>query len=388
MRRLLPILSILCLAALAPAALAQDKPADVKGLFLMTDYPAVTVQPGTTSNVSLRLQNYGLPPERLGLKVDGVPSGWTATLLGGGQPVAAAMPGTNSSVSLQLRLEVPKDAAIATQTLTVSATGGDQNVSLPIAVSLAKELPAKLSVEPKLPALRGSAKSTFEYQLTIKNDSGRNILASFGAEAPQNFETSFTEQYGSQELSSIPIEAGQSKDVKLKVRPPTTVGAGTYPVSVTASAEDAKATTKVSLEIVGQPKLRIVGREGLMSARAEAGEQASVPVFVVNEGSAPADNIELSGTAPSGWKVEFQPKTIERIAPNQRTEAQALITPSAKSLAGDYMANLRASAQGEQASGDFRITVSTSTMWGIIGAGILGIALLIMVGAVARFGRR
>jgi uncharacterized membrane protein len=104
MRRFLPILSVIFLAAAAPALYAQDKPADVKGLYLMTDYPAVTVQPGTTSNVSLRLQNYGLAPDRLSLKVDGVPAGWTATLLGGGQPVAAAMPATNSSVSLQLRL--------------------------------------------------------------------------------------------------------------------------------------------------------------------------------------------------------------------------------------------------------------------------------------------
>lgn len=394
MRRFLPtgsLFSLVLLLSLAAGAMpghAEDRPPDVKGLFLMTDYPAVTAQPGTTSNVSLRLQNYGLAPERLALKVEGVPEGWSATLLGGGQPVAAAMPGTNSSVSLQLRLDIPKSASMEAQTITVSAAGAGQTVSLPIVVSLAKELPAKLSIEPKLPALRGSAKSTFEYQLTIKNDSGRNILVSFGADAPKNFETSFTEQYGSQELSSIPIETGQSKDVKLKVRPPSTIGAGTYPVSVTASAEDAKATTKVSLEIVGQPKLRIAGREGLMSARAEAGEQASVPVFVMNEGSAPADGVELSGTGPSGWKIEFQPKTIDHIAPNERIEAQALITPSAKSLAGDYMASLKASAQGEQATGDFRITVSTSTMWGIAGVGILGVALLIMVGAVARFGRR
>ncbi len=31
---------------------------DVKGLYLLTDYPAVTVQPGTTSTVNLRLRNY------------------------------------------------------------------------------------------------------------------------------------------------------------------------------------------------------------------------------------------------------------------------------------------------------------------------------------------
>jgi uncharacterized membrane protein len=373
--------------ATVPAA-AQDAPKDIKGLFLLTDYPAVTVRPGTATSVSLRLQNYGLPPERLTLRLDGVPAGWTATLLGGGQPVAAAMAGTNSSVSLQLRIDVPANAAMGTQTMTVSAEGGGQTVSLPIAVALAKELPAKLTVEPKLPALRGTARSTFEYQISIKNDSGRNLVVSFGAQAPRNFETSFTEQYGSQEISSIPIEAGQSKDVKLKVRPPSTVGAGRYPVSVTATAEDATAKTEVALEVVGQPRLRVSGRDGLMSARAEAGTQTSVPVIVFNDGSAPADGIELSGTGPSGWKVEFEPKTIERIAPGQRAEAQAQITPSAKSLAGDYMVNVRASAQGEQATGDFRTTVSTSTLWGIIGAGIVGIALLVMVGAVARFGRR
>jgi uncharacterized membrane protein len=388
MRRLLLACFALLILAAAPAAHAQDAPKDVKGLYLLTDYPAVAVRPGTTSNVSLRLQNYGLAPERLSLKVDGVPKGWTATLLGGGQPVAAAMPATNSSVSLQLRLEVPANAGMGTQTLTVTAQGEGQSVSLPVAVALAKELPAKLTVESKLPSLRGTARSSFEYQLTIKNDSGRNLLVSFGAQAPKNFETSFTEQYGSQELSSIPIEAGQSKDIKLKVRPPSTIGAGKYKASVTVSAEDAKASTEVTLEIVGQPRLRLTGREGLMSARAEAGEQATVPVLIVNDGSAPADNVELSGSGPSGWKVEFNPKTIANIAPGQHAEAQALITPGNKSLAGDYMANLRASAQGEQASGDFRISVSTSTLWGIVGAGILGIALLILVGAVARFGRR
>ncbi len=83
---------------------------DVKGLYLLTDYPAVSVRPGTTSTVSLRLQNYGLPPERFALSVDGTPAGWTATLLGGGQPVAAAMPATDQSVSLQLRLDVPANA--------------------------------------------------------------------------------------------------------------------------------------------------------------------------------------------------------------------------------------------------------------------------------------
>jgi uncharacterized membrane protein len=375
------------LALAAPhAGTAQDK-TPIKGLYLLTDYPAVTAQPGSTSTISLRLQNYGLPPERLALSVEGLPTGWSATILGGGQPVAAAMPGTDASVALQLRLEVPAKATSGA-TLTVHAKGVAQDIALPIQVALAKDLPAKLSIETKLPALRGTARSSFEYQLTIKNDSGKAVVASLSAQAPRNFETSFTEAYGSQELSSIPIEAGQSKDVKLRVRPAATVPAGLYTVFVNVAGEGTSAKAEVVLELVGQPQLRLSGRDSVVSARASAGIETSIPIVVANEGTANAEGIELSASAPTGWKIEFEPKAIERVEPGKRVEVQALITPSPKALAGDYMTSLRASSRGEQVSQDFRIAVSTSTYWGIVGAGIIGIALLVMVGAVARFGRR
>ena len=379
---------IVLIPSLWSAAALAETPKDVKGLYLLSDYPAVSVRPGTTSTISLKLQNYGLAPQRYQLSVSGVPAGWTATLLGGGQPVAAAMPATDSSVGLQLRLDIPAGAAVGTETLTVSAQGQGSSANLPVAVTLAEKLPAKLSVQSALPALRGSPKSNFDYQLTIKNDSGRNLTVSFAASAPKNFETSFTEAYGSQELSSIPIEAGQSKDVKLHVRPPSSVDAGHYPVAVTVSAEDANAKTEVALDVVGQPRLQIAGRDGLVSASAQAGRQASVPIVVSNDGSAAADNIELSGSGPNGWKISFEPKTIERIEPGKDQEVQALITPTDRSLAGDYIATIRASSRGENNSTQFRVSVTTSTIWGVAGVGIIGAALLVMVGAVARFGRR
>jgi uncharacterized membrane protein len=378
---------IVSLLAAAPA-FAADANHDIKGLYLLTDYPAVTVQPGTTSTVNLKLRDYGVAPERLALSVSGVPQGWTATLLGGGQPIAAAMPATDDSVSLDLRLDVPKDAKIGTQTLTVNADGASSHIALPVAVTLAKELPAKLTLQPQLPELRGSSRSSFEYTLTIKNDSGKKLLVSLAADAPRNFDTSFTEAYGTQQLTAIPVDAGKSKDVKLKVSPPDTVDAGHYPVTARIAAEDARASAKVALDITGQPKLSLSGREGLLSARATAGKESSVPVVVTNTGTAPAENILLSANAPSGWKVTFEPKTIDRIAPNEHKQVQALISPPSKAIAGDYVTGLTASARGETGTADFRVTVTISTVWGVAGVGIIGAALLIMVGAVARFGRR
>lgn len=388
MRRLVLSVCMVIVGLGAAPLRAEETPKDIKGLYLLTDYPAVTVRPGTTSTISLRLQNYNLPPERLELSVSGVPTGWTATLLGGGQPVAAAMAATNSSASLQLRLDVPANAPMGTQNLTIAAHGKSMNADLPVAVTLAKDLPAKLTVTPQLPELRGTAKSSFEYQISIKNDSGKRLTVALAADAPRNFETSFTENFGSQELNAVPVDAGQSKDVKLKVRPPNTIGAGRYPVVMRATAEDATAKADVALEVTGQPKLDIAGRDGLVSARAEAGKEATIPVLITNSGTAPADQIELSGSGPSGWKINFEPKQIERIAPGQNQEVQALVTPAAKAIAGDYVSTVRATSRGESASSNFRITVTTSMIWGVYGVGIIGVALLVMVGAVARFGRR
>src|SRR5215831_7353542 len=125
----------LAISLIVPAAQAADEhEPNIKGLYLMTDYPAVTIRPGTTSNIPLRLQNYGLAPDRYQLSVSGVPSGWTATILGGGQPVAAAMPAPDKDVSLQLRLDVPADSKLDGQTLTIKAEGQGNQASLPIKV--------------------------------------------------------------------------------------------------------------------------------------------------------------------------------------------------------------------------------------------------------------
>jgi uncharacterized membrane protein len=370
------------------AANAEEAKNDVKGLFLLTDYPAVTLRPGTNSSINLKLQNYGLPPERLALSVGGVPAGWTATLIGGGQPVSAALPATNASVALELRLDVPKDAPVGTTNLTVNAQGSTATASLPVAVTLATDLPAKLTLNPQLPELRGTSKSNFEFQLGIKNDSGKKVLVSLSAQAPPNFDATFTEQYGSQELNALPLDPGQSKDVKLKVRPPNTIAAGKYKVAAKVSADDASAASELMVDITGQPKIDITGREGILSARAAAGVETTLPLVITNSGTAAAEQVELSGSGPSGWKVTFEPKVVDRIAPNENKEVTAQITPPAKAIAGDYVTTLRASARGESSSQTFRVAVATSTMWGIVGVGIIVVALLVMFGAVLRFGRR
>ncbi|HUZ72820.1 MAG TPA: NEW3 domain-containing protein [Stellaceae bacterium] len=360
----------------------------LKGMWLTTDYPSVAAQDGQTTSIKLKLQNYGLPPERVALSVDGAPEGWRAMILGKGTPVTAAMPSTDKDVPLTLRVDVPANASKGTQHLVVHAKYPGGSADLPIDVTTGTQLPAQLALKAQLPSLDGTPTTSFGYQFNVKNDSDKDLLVKLVAKPPQGFQTNFTEAYGTQQLSSIPIEAGKNKDMKVNVTPPANVTAGTYPVEVVASADGATAATHLTMNITGQPKLSLSGENDRLSAQAEAGEATPIHLVVRNNGSAPASDIELSSSPPSDWKVTFQPDKIPTLAPNEKRTVQALLTPSAKAVAGDYMTTFNANGKDDSTSADFRITVATSTLWGLVGVGFLAIALLVAVGAVARYGRR
>ena len=386
MRTLLALLFLLLLPSVG--AYAQADPPGVKGLFLLTDYPSQTVRAGEVTTIRVKVNNAGQMPEPLALALSGVPAGWKIDLLGGGQPVGAVMVGINQDVTVQLRVEVPKDAPIGAQTVTLTAKGPMQQASLPLTLSVGTEAPAKLSLKARLPSLRGTPRSTFEYTLTVGNDSGKDLTVALAAQGPANFQSSFAEGFGANEISSIPIEAGQTKDIKLKVAPPRDVKAGDYPVLVRVAAEGATAETRVALQVSGQGKLALSTKDGRLSGEAEIGKTSTYTLVLTNEGTAPLDEVELSGTVPANWKIEFDPKSIVAIAPNDRKEVQVMVTLADKAVAGDYMASFRAAARGEQSAADFRISVTTSTLWGIVGIGVIAVALLVLLGAVARFGRR
>lgn len=380
--------SLLILALLAPA-FAADQPAHIRGLWLTTDYPAITAQAGHTATIKTKLQNYGLAPQRAMLSLDGVPTGWKATILGGGAPIAAAMPATDDSVQLQLRLDIPAGLPSGTHTITLHAKTQDTSANLPIDVTIGQVLPAQLALKVTNPSLIGTAKTSFGFQFNVANQSDRDLIVNLAANAPNGFTTNFTEAYGSQQIASIPIEAGKDKDLKVNVQPPTDTKAGSYPVAIEVSADGTKADGTMTMDITGQPQLTLTGEDGRLSTSATAGTTSPVALVLSNDGSAAAQEVALSASPPSDWKVTFQPDKIARLNPGQKINIEAQLTPSSKAVAGDYMTTFRANDSGSQSSSaDIRVTVSTSTLWGIVGVAIVAIALLIAVGAVARFGRR
>jgi uncharacterized membrane protein len=371
----------------APAAAEQSQ--GLSGVFLTTRYPALTVKAGETTTVDLSIHNYKLPPQELSLSIPEVAQGWKATVLGGGQPIGAVEIAPDSDESLQLRLEPPTGAGQGDYHFTVEAKGGNLDLKLPITVTVGQEVPAKLKMTTNFPDLRGTSATAFKYRVTVTNDSGRNATINLTADAPKNFQVTFAEAYGSQQLTSIPIEAGKSKDLDASVSLPRETKAGDYKLSIHAKTEQASADLSLSLAVLGQPQLSVSGEGGRLSGDAYAGQDGQLTVVLRNDGSEAARDIELSATAPEGWKTSFDPKSVTQIAAGASQDVKLTMTPSSRAIAGDYQMTVRAAATGGiSESANFRITVLTSTLWGAIGIAIIAVALLVVVFAVARFGRR
>jgi uncharacterized membrane protein len=382
------VVTVSCLL-IAAAASAAESPSGVSGVFLTTRYPVLTVRAGEATTIDLSVRNFKLPPQMLTVSVPQTASGWKATILGGGQPVGAIEVGPDGEERLQLRLEPPSGAGHADYQFTVEAKNDKYDEKLPIKVTVGEELPAKLKMTTNFPALRGTATTSFKYKVSITNDSGRDATVNFSADAPKNFQVSFTEAFGSQQLTSIPIEAGKSKDVEASLTIPRETPAGDYKLALHAKTEAASADLPVSLTIIGQPRLAISGEGGRLSGEAYAGQDSQLTVVLRNDGSEAARDVELSATTPEGWKSKFDPKTVPQVAAGGTQQVKVTLTPSDRAIAGDYQATIRASATGGLSeSANFRITVLTSTLWGAVGIAIIAIALLVVVFAVARFGRR
>lgn len=388
MRKSIALSSVAFLLSSAAALGANPPPPDIKGLWLTADYPAATVRAGDEARFNLSLINYGLAPQRTDLNIDNPPKGWEVELRGGGRPVAAAFVDYNAKSSLDLKIKVPADAKPGRYTLLVKASGAEGARELPLALTVEERPEATLTAEPKLPTLRGTPRSSFDFRLATKNDSADTMLVTLAAHAPRGFQVTFKEGYGSQELTSLPIKAGESKDLAVDVKPPQSIPAGQYPVVVSLASERAKVETKLVLDITGQPSVSLTGENDRLSGEASAGAEKSFTFVLRNTGSAEARNLAFNATPPSGWKVTFEPKELSILAPNAEQKVVAIVTPSEKALAGDYMVSVRANGDGISESVNYRITVVTSTMWGVVGLGVIAASLLVLLGAVGRFGRR
>jgi len=356
-------------------------------LIIFTRYPAQVAEIGETVTFNLTVRNTGAFPQTVRLEMREIPEGWTATFRGGGDVIRAVYVEPEKDTSATLRLDPPEDVSGGTYRFVVVARGEDSEATLPLELTIKEKLPPKLEFEVELPTLRGTSNSTFRYDVTLKNEGDEDLTVSLEADAPRGFLVNF-KRIG-KEITSLPLKADDSERISIEVEPYAEMPAGQYHITVRAQGGETEASLTLTAEVTGHPELSVTTPDGRLSGQAYAGRETPLKIIIQNTGSAPAHGVKLSASEPSGWTVEFEPEKIAEIPAGTQVEATAKIRPAEKAVAGDYMLTIRARPEGGSSeSAEFRITVLTPTLWGVVGIAVIAVAVIVVALAVIRFGRR
>jgi uncharacterized membrane protein len=384
----LVLLLTLTFALSSPALAQESQPgsATPQPLLLYTQYPSRMIGLGETVTLPLKLRA-GVA-QVVSLEVQGLPEGWTATFRGGSQIVDAVYVDGVADASVDLRLETPSNAEPGKYELKVIGSSKREQTELIINLTIKEKLPPRLSLTTDgLPTKRGTPNSAVTFTLNLKNEGGEDLIAELSATQPENVQV--TIQSGGQDVTELELAPNETKNLTVKATPLVRLEAGNYSFSVQAIAGDVSAQIDLTVEVVGQGRLSVSAPEGRLSAQAYAGQDNPLKIELTNSGTAPLRGIQLTSTTPSGWSITFDQAEIAEIPAGETVEVTAQVKPPEKAVAGDYVITINARpVDSQQESADFRITVRTSTLWGVAGIGLIALAVGAVGAAVVRFGRR
>ena len=379
-------LSAMVLVGLAPAVVAADT------LAVTTPYPAIAVAPGSSASFDLTIT---APREGTAdLTVSGTPSGWTATLHGGGFVVSGVSVASGKPATARLDVKVPGDTTVTDGRMVVTAKLGGDTATLPITVSVSTEVAGDITLDTANPILTGPNDTNFSFDLTLTNGSAQDQTVSATATGPAGW--TITTKLSEAQAASTVVKAGGSTTITVSATPPTDAPAGQTVLDVTATVGSKQVTKQLGIQITGTFKITLSTPNQLISAHGPAGSGTTQQIVVKNDGTGPLTNVKLASSQPTNWKITFdaQDSTIPTIAPNDQATVNATITPAGEAVTGDYQITFTASAPGENgtnaATDDLAMTftVETSPIWLLAGFGLI-VAIVVALFYVFRtYGRR
>jgi uncharacterized membrane protein len=364
---------------LAPIATAAG------GLTVTTPFPAVVAEPGSTASFDLSID---VPSAmRVELKTAGVPEGWTARFRGGGLTVDGVYVTPKSPPSLTLDVEIPDGATASSNTITVTATGGGLADALPLSIRIADSAAGTVEPTTDSPGQRGPSGTTFTFNVTIHNDTAAEIAFTPDAQGPDGW-TVAAKPSGSAQATSVTVKPSSTGEMTVTATPPPDVTAGDFPLQASVDGGGKTASIDLAVSITGTYTLTLSTPDQVLSTSANAGSAKDFQMTVTNDGTAPITNVAMSASAPTNWKVEFDPATIPSIEAGATQNVTAHITPSSDAIAGDY--ELTVTAKATEATDDttIRVRVETPQFWWIVGVVLIVAVFAGLYWVFRTYGRR
>jgi len=383
-------------SALTPALAAEKKDkADTRPercVSVAFEYPAVVINTGDDATVDLIVKNKGRRDESILFTIASSPKDWKTRIKTYNFTIGGVFVPEDENKSIQFNAKPQKDTKPGTYTFKVVARSADGvlTASPTLKITLTEKAKEKGAVEltTSYPVLQGPTDAKFEFSLDVKNKTDKEALFNLTTTAPKGWQINFKPPYEDKYISSLRLKDNESKSLNVQVTPDRFASPGEYRIPVEIATGEAKAQAELKVIITGTYKIEAGTASGLLSLTTEKGKAGNVSIYVKNNGSARASNIDLLSVKPENWKVAFDPEKLEAIEPGDLKQVEVKITPAAEALVGDYAVGVN--VKGAKSSDDLelRVTVKASAAWGWIGIGIIVLVILGLFGLFVSLGRR
>lgn len=359
---------------------------------LITPFPRFEISGGQKVKLELKIINEGDNGEVLDLMILG-PKGWETALKSRSYVVKSIYLDENESRFIDFEAIPPPEEKAGTYTFVIKALSRDEIVeaSLNIQVDIAEAVaPPGISLSTPYPSVEGPAGLDYEFRVTVWNRGREDRVVYFSAFHPQDWRVNFAPRYEDRLIRSLDFGADESKVLMVTVSLLPDVEPGSYNVTVVAASELLREKLSFILNIIGTYQLELSTPEGLLSIDAMQGMDTPVTLILYNSGTAPLENVHFSSSKPKGWDVNFEPNEVSSVGSASSWEIRATIKPPSDAIPGDYVVMLTAIAEPYLTSDalNFRVTVRGSVAWGLVGAGLIAVLAVALIGIFWRLGRR
>ncbi len=364
------------------------------GLELHTSYPGMSVKPGDSLSIPVTIDNQTGAGLDADVAITAMPEGWDGYLQGGSYQVSRVyVPQGGEGSDVTLHLTVPDELEEGTYKAVVEASDVQSETAkdqLELTFQVTTDEAGNGSFTSEYPQQEGVSGTSFSFSTTLINNRLEPQNYSLSSNAPSGWNVTFTPSGESAAVAGIDVESGASQGITVAVVPPQQVEAGDYPISCSAVSASETLTADLTVTITGTYGLDLSTPDGRLSFDAHAGKESDVTLYITNTGNVDLENVSLNSTAPSGWTVTYNQEgnIIDSLPAGSTSEVIAHVKPGNDAITGDYVTSFSVSTEEISDSAEFRVSVKTSTMWGIVAVVIIAGVALGLEYMFRRYGRR
>lgn len=359
------------------------------GLEMSTSYPGLTVKAGDELEFRLDFSNGSGAGVNAALSVTSMPAGWEGYFEGSGSEISNVyVQSGDNTASADFHVTVPADAAEGTYKITLQASGGGAASSLVLTLKVDQEELGSSAFTTQYAEQEGSAGTSFSFSSTIQNNTAKEQSYSFSSNAPTGWTVTFKPSGEDTQVAAIDVDARGSQTMDVTVTPPNGVEAGEYTIPISAISASETLSDELTVVISGSYTIDLSTPSGLLSFDATANKETDVTLTITNNGNIDLQNINLTSSAPQSWTVEFSESTIDVLEAGATREITAYVTPSEEAMSGDYVLTITAKNSETSDAAEFRVSVKTETVWGVVGILLIAAAGGGLYYVFRKYGRR